>query len=184
MESLKKTGPVLAGPGGKSTGKRAVQEIALKDLSRFGQNYSNLNPIFKALVEWMKKHPAPHPPAIQSLTRQGNRDQDALRSVVVFRSGDRIFTLYLKCIESLYEIHIVLIENTNLAYLIDQGFKKRSHFLRLGSATYSDEAKTQLVSCNTTYEKPSDIRTKEFYQVFYSWWDSVKDSVQKDRHKK
>ena len=126
----------------------------------------------------MKKNPAPHPPAIVSLTRQNRRDQDALRSVVSFRVGDRVFTLYLKVIESLYEIHIVLIEGRQLSYLIDSGFKKRSHFLRLGTATYADSAMTKLVACDTSLEKPSDRRTKEFYQVFLSWWDSVKGEVE------
>ena len=182
ISSLQKTGTVLSGPGGKSTGDKPIQEISLKDLSSFGSNYSDLNSIFKPLVDWMKKHPAPHPPAIVSLTRQNDMGADALRSMIEFRVGDRNFTLYLKCIESLYEIHIVLIENTNLAYLIDQGFKKRSHFLRLGTANYADESMTKLVSCNTTYEKPSDKRTKEFYQIFHSWWDSIKDSI-KDESK-
>jgi|Deesub1362B_J571_1020462.scaffolds.fasta_scaffold00533_9 hypothetical protein len=176
LASIGKTGRLLTGLKGKNAGLPG-KEISLIDISKLGKNYSDFSPIFKALVEWIKKHPKPHPPAIMSLTRQSEREKDALRSVVQFHSGNRSFTLFLKVIESLYEVHIVLVEGNRLTYLIDSGFKKRSHYLRVGTATYADSSMTKLVACNTSQEKLSDQRTKEFYQIFLSWWNSVKEEV-------
>jgi hypothetical protein len=70
---------------------------------------------------------------------------------------------------------VVLIDGNEVTYLIDEGFKKHSNYLRLGSLTRQTDG--EIMRFGSMMREASDRRTQEFYQIFLSWWDTVKDEV-------
>lgn len=131
--------------------------------------------IYKALAEWMRGHGTDFPIVMKEFA--GYMD-GALTSKVEFYAGQRYFELYLLCFESSYEVRIILVEGENVTYLIDQGFKKQSDFLRAGFVSRQPETR-EITGFGTELKPVGDKQTDEFYQIFMSWWESVKHEVKK-----
>ena len=165
----------LGGPEGKEVGygDGTVVQVGLKTIDEIGSGYDDFSPIYRPLIEWMKKHPGEFPEIVKRFMEYTAGD---LTSVVNFVINDRRFLMFLMCKEQIYEIRISLIEENSLTYLIDRGFKGKSNFLRFG--TVDRQANGTILSFGTTRQAASDKRTTEFYQVFLSWWDTVKDEVE------
>jgi len=182
------TGAVDAGlgvPGGTGTGgtgrekgsargraaNEATAKVTLKNLDQLG-DYNNFTPIYRALVEWMRKHPA-------TLSDVANRfmghQPGNLTSSVKFVAGGRQFEIFLLCVEATYEIRVCMAEGGNITYLIDQGFRKQSNYLRTG--TLNRQPSGDILMFGSVMREASDRRSQEFYQIFLSWWDTVKGEV-------
>lgn len=162
----------LKGPTArKNRGNDQQTEIpAMADLD---SDFENFSPIYRPLIEWMKKNPAVLPPVVKRFMSYQNGD---LTSRVSFAIDNRQFDMMLLCVEATYEVRIVLVEKREVTYLIDQGFRKKSNFLRVGSV---DRLPTKAILKFSTNLRPANnSRTREFYQIFISWWDSVKHEVE------
>lgn len=166
------TGAKLSGPqaigASSSTG-----EIDLKELAQMEDDLGNFSPIYKPLIEWMKRHPAVLPPVVNRF--MGRKPGD-LTSRVQFNIQQRAFEMFLLCVEETYEVRIVLVENQHVTYLIDQGFQKQSNFLRTGRVNRLDSG--EILKFGTNLEPAGSGKTQEFYQIFMSWWESVKHEVE------
>ncbi len=161
-------GPHLSAPAGKKV-QRGAAPIAMKDLADFGDGYSDLSPIYHELIEWMKRNPAAFPAVVKRFMEHSPGD---LTSIVPFQIGGRQFQMFLLCKEKLFEVRICLLEDSESTYLIDRGFKEKSSFLRVGGVNL--DGRGNILSFETVREAASNSRTREFYQIFLSWWESVK----------
>ncbi|MFQ5709396.1 MAG: hypothetical protein ACE5HO_18210 [bacterium] len=167
-----KSGFSLGAPQTKG-GTGEVVKVKLMDVAEMGQGFNDLSPIYRALIEWMKRHPAQFPEVVNRFMEKAPRD---LSSVVDFQIGGRSFQMYLTCKVKLYEVRVCLLEGNASTYLIDRGFKEKSSYLRTGSV--SRRANGQILAFGTTRRAASNRKTTQFYQVFLSWWESVKPEVQ------
>ena len=161
-------GPQIFGPGG------GLIRIGLKKMEDFGEGYDDFAAIYKPLVEWMKLHPAELPDVVNRFMTYQLGD---LTSWVNFSIENREFEMFLLCIESTYEVRLALIEQLDVTYLIDQGFRKKSNFLRVGAINRLEN--NEILKFGTNLRPPSDRRAEEFYQLFLSWWEEVKHEVEK-----
>ena len=162
-------GDVLGGPKGRegvAEGITAV-EVGLQDITSFGDDYASLD--FKALVEWMKNNPSDLPVAVKQRMQRGNWEESLLSSRVGITIGDRNFDLLLMCKEELYEVHIMLVEQRAVTYLIDRSFRQQSTQLVTGTVSLGLDQDIQVVS--SRMQPASDDRNKEFYSIFLSWWE-------------
>jgi hypothetical protein len=80
--------------------------------------------------------------------------------------------MFLMCKEKLFEVRICLLEGNESTYLIDRGLKEKSSFLRIGSASRADSG--EIRAFGTVRQAASNQRAEQFYQIFLSWWESVK----------
>lgn len=160
------------GNSNRGQGGQAAVKVNLKGMDDFGDNFRNFTPIYRALLEWMRRHPADLPEVVDRFMgfQAGN-----LTSRVKFNIEGRRFEMFLLCVESTYEVRVVLVENDAVTYLIDEGFKKQSNYLRTGGLVR--QANAEILSFGSVMREASDRRTHEFYQVFLSWWDTVKAEV-------
>jgi hypothetical protein len=164
----------LPGRGDSGRGKagQASVKVDLKGLDDFGENYRNFTPIYRGLIQWIRRYPA-------DLGEVGGRfmgyQSDNLSSRAIFKIGGREFEMLLLCVESTFEVRVCLIEGSEVTYLIDQGFKKQSNYLRIGAVT--QQADGEILRFGSALREASDRRTQEFYQIFLSWWDTVKDEA-------
>ncbi len=165
-------GADLTGPEARGKGGGRVQ-IGLKSLGDFGDSYDDFSPIYKPLIEWMKKHPAELPAVVKRFMDYRKGD---LTSIVYFNVGEREFEMFLLCVESTYEVRIALLEKSQVTYLIDQGFRKRNNLLRVGKADRMPDQ--SILKFGTKLSPAGDQRAKNFYQIFLSWWESVKHEVE------
>lgn len=161
-------GPQIFGPGG------GLIRIGLKKMEDFGEGYNDFAAIYKPLVEWMKLHPAELPDVVKRFMTYQPGD---LTSWVNFSIENREFEMFLLCVESTYEVRLALIEQLDVTYLIDQGFRKKSNFLRVGAINRLEN--NEILKFGTKLRAPSDQRAAEFYQLFLSWWEEVKHEVEK-----
>jgi hypothetical protein len=99
-----------------------------------------------------------------------------LTSQVTFSIDNRRFEMFLLCVEATYEVRICLVEGNEVTYLIDQGFKKQSNYLRLGSLAWLPTG--EIHRFGSVLREASDQRTQDFYQIFLSWWETVKHEVE------
>lgn len=160
----------LGAPASKSVEGRGVQ-VAMRDLTDLGSGYSDLSPIYHELIEWMKRNPAGFPDVVKRFMEGAPGD---LTSKVNFQIGGRQFQMLLLCKEKLFEVRICLLENSESTYLIDRGFKEQSSFLRVGGINRNGAG--DILSFETVREAASNARTQQFYQIFLSWWESVRAS--------
>ncbi|MDZ7362146.1 MAG: hypothetical protein ONB46_15690 [candidate division KSB1 bacterium] len=160
------------GNSNRGQGGQAAMKVDLKGLDDFGDNYRNFTPIYRALLEWMRRHPVDLPEVVDRFMgfQPGN-----LTSRVVFSVAGRRYEMFLLCVESTYEVRVVLIDGDEVTYLIDEGFKKQSNYLRLGALTR--QANGEILRFGSVMREASDRRTQEFYQIFLSWWETVKAEV-------
>ena len=161
-------GPQAFGKGG------GLIRIGLKKMEDFGEGYDDFAAIYKPLVEWMKLHPAELPDVVKRFMKYQPGD---LTSWVNFSIENREFEMFLLCVESTYEVRLALIEQLDVTYLIDQGFRKKSNFLRVGAINRLEN--NEILKFGTKLRAPSDQRAAEFYQLFLSWWEEVKHEVEK-----
>ncbi len=162
-------GGLLSGPQVRD-GSRQAQEIGLRDLNEFGDGYSDVDPIIHDLIRWMKENPSDLPSPIIRTLSDGRWDPNYLTSRVPFFIGDRLFDLMLMVKEELLEIHIFLVEKRDATYLIDRGFQETSSYLRRGSVDYQED----IVAVDSQMRRAGREDTEEFYQIFLSWWNSVR----------
>ncbi len=166
------TGTTLSGPRGREGSEIGV-EVGLRDLEEFGEDYSELE--YNALVEWMKDNPADLPVPVGRLMCGGSCDPNFLTSRVPFHIGDRQFDLLLMVIKQHLEVHIFLVESLDATYLVDSRFREITNRLRRGGVEYMDGDIAQVDSRMRPADRES---TEEFYSVFLSWWDSVRDEYE------
>lgn len=163
-------GSLLDGPQVRD-GNEQGREVGLRNLSDFGENYTDVEPIYNDLVKWMKENPAELPPSVRRVMGDGRWDPNYLTSRVPFYIEDRQFDLLLMVKEADVEVHIFLVESMEEAtYLIDSGFQKESSSLRVGSVGYQNEDIAEIDSQMRTARTED---TQEFYQIFLSWWNTI-----------
>lgn len=162
--------------GSQSLGAPQTKEVAagnvdieMINMNEINSDYADLSPIYYALIEWMKKNPAKLPGVVDRFMEKGSGD---LTSKVIFQMDGREFELYLLAKEAIAEVRISLLEGNQSTYLIDRGFKENSRFLRVGSVNRTPTG--NILSFGTVRKEASDQRATQFYQIFLSWWDSVK----------
>ncbi|MDZ4702250.1 MAG: hypothetical protein SH809_21250 [Rhodothermales bacterium] len=141
----------------------AVERISLDAL---GDAYSNLE--VRELIDWMKKNPAELPIGIRQLVRHR---PSFLSSVASFSIDGKAYELYLMCKESLYEVHIVLVEQEEATYLVDRSFQKLSTYLREGGVRRDGR---DIVAVNSRRDAASSEHSREFYGLFLSWWEQAR----------
>lgn len=161
-------GPARGAGGGGSV------KVELKNLQDFGGNYRNFTPIYQALAEWMRKHPRDLSEVVDRFMGHQPGNLTASETFVV---GGRRFEIFLLCVDATYEIRVCLAEGDEITYLIDQGFKKQSNFLRVGTLARLPGEKS-IHRFGSELREASDHRTQEFYQIFLSWWETVKHEVE------
>lgn len=166
------TGSRLGGPTGRGTDLTGV-EVGMKNLEEFGEDYSEID--YNALLEWMKDHPEDLPVPAERLMSSGQFDQNQLTSRVPFFIDNRQFDLLLMVSEERFEVGIMLIENKNATYLSDRGFRGESDQLRVGGVGYQED---KIVEIDSQMRDAGIDQTKEFYGIFLSWWESVKDEYE------
>lgn len=153
----------------RGKGSASEVKVDLKGLIDFGENYRNFTPIYRGLVTWMRRRPTDLPEVIDRFMgyQSGN-----LTSRVKFNIGSRELEVFLLCVESTYEIRVCLVEGDEVTYLIDEGFRKQSNYLRIGELTRQPTG--EIVRFSSVMREASDRRTQEFYRIFLSWWETVK----------
>lgn len=152
---------------------RSEQEtisVNLLDLSAFGDDFDNIDPVVNQLITWVKENPKGLPSAVQRMMSENQWEDKFLSSTASFAVGNRDFELLLMIKEEIPELHIFLIENEKATYLIDRGFQKESSYLRKGSVRYQEN---RIVEVDSQMKPASDNETMEFYQIFLSWWESM-----------
>lgn len=151
----------------------SLNQVSLKKLSDLGEDYQDFSPLYIPIVEWMKGHPAEFPQVVKRFMEyiDGN-----LTSIINFVIDEKQYLMFLLCKEKAYEVRISLIYGNSIIYLIDQGFKKESHYLRTGSVERKENS--EILSFGSTRIAASHKANREFYQVFLSWWETVKDELE------
>ncbi|RMF62155.1 MAG: hypothetical protein D6748_00060 [Calditrichaeota bacterium] len=163
----------IDGPGGDDRKADKGGNITLKDLEEFQKEFGNFSPLYRPLVEWMKKHPANLPGVVKKFM---DYTPGTLTSMIRFSVEGITYDMFLLCVESTYEVRVALVQGERVIYLIDQGFQKKSNFLRTGSVTrLSDGA---ILEFSTNLQPAGSNQTKQFYQIFLSWWETVKHEVE------
>ena len=133
---------------------------------------NDISPIVSELIKWMKKYPTTFPDVFKRFMKY---EAGNLTSKVKFEINNKVYELYILCKESILEVKICLIEveKDRSILLIDSGFKERSNYLREGDVIRSSQ-NGQISSFITSQKTPSAKVTTEFYQIFLSWWGTVK----------
>lgn len=124
--------------------------------------------ILGELIEWMKNNPRALPDVVK--TFMGYQPGD-LTSKVQAQFADRDVDIFLVCHEKQYEVRICIVDKEKATLLIDKGFKKRSNYFRIGAVNRLENGR--IFRFGTSQQSPSDERTREFYQIFMSWWEQV-----------
>lgn len=123
------------------------------------------------LATWMRRNGAELPVGVRA---HMNYQPSFLTSVVPFTSEGREWELFLMFNESLRELHIVLVEGDRSIYMIDRGFQEESRSLREGTVRRVDG---EIMAVDSRSVSASGERARDFYNVFLSWWEAVKDDV-------
>lgn len=146
-------------------------EVSLKNLDEFGGDYQNLD--IRKLIQWMKNNPAELPIGVKQ--HVGYEPHHLSSALPIETSDGTQYELYLMCKESLYEIHIVLAQGQQARYLVDRSFKKQSRKFRVGTVRRGEDGTITGVESRA---EPLGEESDRFYQIFLSWWNGVKDSVE------
>jgi len=166
-------GSSLTGPRGRDGNNDGV-EVGLKDLDEFGEDYSEID--YNAIVDWAKDNPADLPVPVERLMSDGDWDPNYLSSRVPFQINERQFDLMLMIVEERLEVHIFLVENQDVIYLIDRNFQGVSNYLKVGGVGFQEG---QIVDVDSQLRNAGQQQTEEFYGIFLSWWDSVRDEYER-----
>ena len=149
----------------KNTETLVISPIPLEEIPK--DVHRIMPKIFVDLSKWMAGNRTELPGVVKKFM---NYDSLDLASRVVFSFNNRQMEMFLLCRESILEIRICLLEKDRVSMLIDKGFKKRSHFLRIGNVNRKDN---DILSFGTAREAPSEAKTQDFYLIFLSWWQSI-----------
>ena len=136
-------------------------------LDSFGRDYKKLN--VREIINWMNRNPSELPKGIRQLVRFRPA---FLSSVESFTMDGNQYELYLMCKESLFEVHIVLVEQNEATYLVDRSFQKLSTYLRKGQVRRTQDNQIIAVRSNMASNDSSD----EFYSLFLSWWEWAREN--------
>ncbi|MCA9732138.1 MAG: hypothetical protein H6696_02170 [Deferribacteres bacterium] len=162
--------------GGTGRGVTKVNRIKDKDTKiklTARRNLSNLdiqNEVYRQLVQWLKKHHKDLSPVVKAFLEY---NRGGLTTSERFTAGTRSFELYIMCMEKGTEVRIALVEGNAVTRLIDQGFTKRSDQLRVGKVTRDENG--EIFIFDTKLQRTGSKENNEFYNIFLSWWDNVKD---------
>jgi len=169
------SGSGLSGPVGRAESGAVEVQVGLKNLNSFSGDYQNFSPIYRALIEWMQRNRTDMPEVVDRFMgfQPGN-----LTASVTFTVNGRRFQMFLLCVEASYEVRVCLLEGDVVTYLIDQGFKKQSNYLRVGTSARLPGSNT-IHRFGSELREASSTRTQEFYQVFLSWWETVRHEVER-----
>ena len=141
--------------------------ISKLSLDSFGRDYKDLD--VREIIDWMKNNPSELPKGIRQLVRFRPA---FLSSVTSFNMEGKDYELYLMCKESLFEVHVVLVEQNEATYLVDRSFQKLSTYLRKGQVRRTPDDQIIAVRSNMASNDSSD----EFYSLFLSWWEWTKSN--------
>ncbi len=155
--------------GRQQTGLQQAPEVARISLDALGDDYANLE--VQELIAWMKQNPADLPIGIRQLVQHRPA---FLSSVATFSVDGTPYELYLMCKESLFEVHIVLVDRGEATYLVDRSFQKLSTYLREGAVRRDGRT---IVAVNSRRDAASSDRSSAFYGLFLSWWESARQDV-------
>ncbi len=136
-------------------------EIEARDPEAFDESAAT------RLGAWMRAHAAELPVGVRV---HMNYEPSFLTSVAEVANEGRSYELFLMFNQSLREVHVVLVEGDRSVYLIDRGFQEQSRSLREGSVRRSGG---QIVAIDSRSGAASGERSRDFYDVFLSWWASV-----------
>lgn len=167
-------GEVVGGSEGQASDAAGTSvEVALKDISDFGDDYQSIE--IDKLIQWMKQNPAELPPGIARLMKY----QPAFLSSKVIplevEGEETSYELYLMCKEDLKELYVALVDGQQAKYLVDRSFMRESRMYRVGTARRDANGVVQRVR---SQQQPIGPKSEQFYQVFLSWWDNVKEEVE------
>ena len=123
------------------------------------------------LASWMRNNEAPLPVGVRAHV---NFQPSFLTSAVPISAQGREWELFLMFNESLRELHIVLVEGDRSIYMIDRGFQEESRSLREGTVRRLDG---EIVAVDSRTASASTDQAQDFYNVFLSWWETVKDDA-------
>jgi hypothetical protein len=123
------------------------------------------------LADWMRANVAELPIGIRAHV---NYQPSFLTSVASVTRDGRSWEMYLMFNEALEELHLVLVEGDESVYLIDRGFQKQSRSLREGRVRRTDGA---IVAVDSRTGVASTERTQDLYDVFLSWWESIRSDA-------
>lgn len=154
-----------------ATAAAANPTVKRLSLDAFGSDYENLE--VQELIDWMKRNPGELPGGVRQLVRYRPA---FLSSVTSFTMDGKPYELYLMCKESLYEVHIVLVDGTESTYLVDRSFQKLSTYLREGQVRRTRDQ--GIVAVSSQRNAASSNKSQEFYSLFLSWWETAKKSGQ------
>ena len=142
-------------------------------------NDKNISPIIHELIVWMKENPVSFSSVFKKFMHY---EQSDLTSHIKFEANNKLYELFILCKVNILEIRICLIENKNLILLIDSGLKEKSNYLRLGSILRANDG--SISSFISRQETPSSDITDNFYKIFLSWWDQIKNKSQQQEYKR
>ena len=143
-------------------------DVPLKKADDLGNDFENLKPIYKALVEWMKKNPRELSNVVR--TFMGYKAGDLTSKVDITLSGTPC-EIFLIVNEEQYEVRVCIVQNNEATLLIDKGFRQQSNYFRIGSVVRA--AERRIASFGTSQESASAEKTTQFYRIFLSWWEQV-----------
>lgn len=150
---------------GKAIGPGSGVSVALRS---FGEDDYHGKDIVNPLIEWMKKHPKPHPYTMEQFLEHESGD---LTSIVEFTVQDRPIEIYLRCTEKTKELAICIVQGGNATKLIDQGISERSHKLEIGSVLRNEDDR-RIVNVISRNISPTREKTNIFMSIFLSWWNN------------
>ncbi|MBD3289661.1 hypothetical protein GF337_12720 [candidate division KSB1 bacterium] len=155
-------------PDDKAIPEEQIVEIELRK-EEIMDDEQDISPLINELILWMKDHQTPFSSVMKRfmLHEPGN-----LTSKVKFSINNKVYDLYLLCKENILEVRICLVHKDKSILLIDSGFKETSNYLRKGEVR--KDRNNRIVTFITRQETPSKAATTEFYQIFLSWWDTIK----------
>lgn len=154
-------------PDEKAIPEEQIVEIKLRD--DVDDNEQDISELINELIIWMKNNSTSFS---NVLKRFMNYEHGNLTSKVKFSVDNEVYDLYLLCKENMMEVRICLVHKDKSILLIDNGFKEKSNYLRKGDVR--KDQNNRIVSFITRQENPSEAATKEFYQIFLSWWHTIK----------
>jgi hypothetical protein len=126
------------------------------------------------LEDWIEAHGADLPVGVKVHLRY----QPSFRTAVQrFRIGGRDIELYLMLNPAVDELHIVMVEGDRSVYLIDRGLRSEGRSLREGTVRRLDG---EIVTVDSRSGAASNDRTREFYDIFLSWWEEERGKVRQD----
>jgi len=158
-------------------GRASMADIMIAELIDIGDFVNDagaMNTVYESLSVWMEENPKEIPQSVNRIFTDGDRSGNYQTTTANFAIDNRVFDLIIMNKTETNEIHVLLVEGTDATYLIDKNFSMQSNFLRRGSVTRRDN---RIVEFGSSLRPANDQQTNEFYQIFLSWWNSVREDA-------